>query len=158
MNIAILCVGKLRERFYADAAAEYLKRLTRYGKFEVIEHPDLPEPQNASDADRVRLMEKEGAALLKSIRQEDFVTALCIDAKQLSSTDFAAVLKRREMIRPRQVFVIGGSLGLSKDVLRRADDTLSMSDMTFPHQLARVMLLEQIYRAQKILAGEKYHK
>ena len=158
MNIAVLCVGKLREKFYADAAAEYLKRLTRYGKFEVIEHPDLPEPQNASDADRARLMEKEGAALLSSIRSSDFVTALCIDAKQLSSTDLAATLKKRETECARQVFVIGGSLGLSKDVLRRADDTLSMSKMTFPHQLARVMLLEQIYRAQKIIAGEKYHK
>ncbi len=158
MNVAILCVGKLREKFYADAAAEYGKRLSRYGKFEVIEHADLAEPTNASDADRQRLMDKEGASLLKSIAPGDFVTALCIDAKQVSSPELASLLKRRETACARQVFVIGGSLGLSKDVLARADDTLSMSKMTFPHQLARVMLLEQMYRAMKIGAGEKYHK
>ena len=158
MNAAILCVGKLREKFYADAAAEYLKRLSRYGKFEVIEHADLPEPQNASDADRLRVIEKEGAALMQSVKPTDFVTALVIDAKQLSSPDFAALMKRRETACARQVFLIGGSLGLSGAALARADDTLSLSAMTFPHQLARVMLLEQLYRAQKIIAGEKYHK
>lgn len=151
-------MGKLREKFYADAAAEYLKRLARYGKFEVIEHPDLPEPANASDADRARLTDKEGAAILKSILPGDHVTALCIDAAQIASPELAALVKRRETACARQVFVIGGSLGLSKAVLSRADGALSMSKMTFPHQLARVMLLEQLYRAMKIDAGEKYHK
>ncbi len=158
MNIVVVCVGRLREKYYADAAAEYLKRLTRYGKFEVIEHPDLPEPPNASDANRARVMEKEGAMILKSLLPGDRVTALCVGGRRLSSPDLAATLKRRETECARQAFIIGGSLGLSGDVLARADDRLSMSDMTFPHQLARVMLLEQIYRAMKIGAGEKYHK
>lgn len=158
MNAAIVCVGKLREKFYAGAADEYLKRLSRYGKMEIVELPDLPEPQNASDADRQKIMDREGESILKAIRSGDHVTAMCINAPQLTSEQFAEKLRQGDMRGGRQVFVIGGSLGLSKAVLQRADDILSMSKMTFPHQLARVMLLEQIYRGCKINAGEKYHK
>ena len=158
MNAAIVCVGKLREKFYAGAADEYLKRLSRYGKMEIVELPDLPEPQNASDADRQKIMDREGESILKAIRTGDHVTAMCINAPQFTSEQFAEKLRQGDMRGGRQVFVIGGSLGLSKAVLHRADDTLSMSKMTFPHQLARVMLLEQIYRGCKINAGEKYHK
>lgn len=158
MNAAIVCVGKLREKFYSLAAEEYLKRLSRYGKMEIMELPDLPEPQNASDADRQKIMDREGESILKAIRSGDHVTAMCINAPQLTSEQFAEKLRQGDMRGGRQVFVIGGSLGLSKAVLQRADDTLSMSKMTFPHQLARVMLLEQIYRGCKINAGEKYHK
>lgn len=158
MNAAVVCVGRLREKFYQDAAKEYEKRLSRFGKIEIIELPDLPEPANASDADRKKVMEKEGESILARIRPGDQVIALCVDAPQYSSEGFAARLAERDMKAGRQVFVIGGSLGLSPQVLRRADEKISFSQMTFPHQLARVILLEQLYRACKINAGEKYHK
>lgn len=159
MNAAILCVGKLREKYFADAAREYQKRISRFGKIEIIELPDLPEPANASEADRMKVMEKEGEAILSRVRPGDRVIALCIDAPQYESEAFAARLAQNDMrLGCRQVFVIGGSLGLSPAVVRRADEKISLSRMTFPHQLARVMLLEQMYRACKINAGEKYHK
>lgn len=158
MNAAIVCVGRLREKYYAGAAEEYLKRISRFGKTEILELPDLPEPANASDADRQKVMEKEGESILSRIRPEDHVIALCIEGPQYGSEAFAQKLRQAEMTGKRQVFVIGGSLGLSGAVIRRADEKLSFSKMTFPHQLARVMLLEQIYRACKINAGEKYHK
>ncbi len=159
MNAAIVCVGRLRESFYADAAKEYLKRLSRFGKTELIEVPDLPEPANASDADRAKVMEKEGQQILSRLRLGDRVIALCVNAPQYDSEAFARHLKEMEMLSgARQVFVIGGSLGLSPAVLQRADEKISFSKMTFPHQLARVILLEQLYRACKINAGEKYHK
>jgi len=154
----ILCVGRLKEAYWRDACGEYLKRLSRYGKPELIEVDDLPEPEHASDADRQRIMQKEGEALLRRIRPTDHVVALCIDAPQLTSEGLADLLKDRDQQGGRTVFVIGGSLGLSPQVIARADRRLSMSRMTFPHQLARVMLLEQLYRARKILAGERYHK
>ena len=158
MNAAILCVGRLREKYYADAAAEYLKRLSRFGKCEVIEIPDLPEPQNASDADRRKIMEKEGEGLLDKLRQNDRVIAMCIDGRQYPSEEIAAKLSNADLSGQRLVFVIGGSLGLSPQVVSRANEKLSLSKMTFPHQLARVILLEQIYRGCKINAGERYHK
>ena len=158
MNAAIVCVGRLREKYFQDAAGEYEKRLSRFGKLEIIELPDLPEPANASDADRKRVMEKEGESILSRIKPGDRVTALCVDAKQMDSEAFAMCLKEGDMRPGRQVFVIGGSLGLSPQVLQRADEKISFSKMTFPHQLARVILLEQMYRACKINAGERYHK
>ncbi len=158
MNITVLCVGKLKEKFYADAANEYIKRLSRYSRTDICEVPDLPEPANASDADRESVKTKEGRELLAKIRPQDRVCALCIDAPQLSSEQLAERISAAKMSGDRYVFVIGGSLGLSDEVLRRADERLSMSKMTFPHALARVMILEQIYRAEKINAGERYHK
>ncbi len=154
----ILCVGRLKEAYWRDACGEYLKRLSRYGKPELVEVDDLPEPEHASDVDRQKIMQKEGEALLKRIRPGDYVVALCIDAPQLTSEGLADLLKDRDLQGGRTVFVIGGSLGLSPQVIARADRKLSMSKLTFPHQLARVMLLEQLYRARKILAGERYHK
>ena len=154
----ILCVGRLKEAYWRDACGEYLKRLSRYGKPELIEVDDLPEPEHASDADRLKIIQKEGEALLKRIRPADYVVAMCIDAPQLTSEGLADLLQDRDQRGGRTVFVIGGSLGLSDQVIARADRRLSMSKMTFPHQLARVMLLEQLYRARKILAGERYHK
>ena len=154
----ILCVGRLKEDYWRQACAEYLKRLGRYGKPEVVEIDDLPEPEHASDADRLKIKQKEGEALLRRIRPADHVVALCIDAPQLTSEGLADALRERDLRGGRTVFVIGGSLGLSDEVIARADRRLSMSRMTFPHQLARVMLLEQLYRARKILAGERYHK
>lgn len=158
MNGAIICVGKLREKYFSGACEEYLKRLSRFGKMEMIELPDLPEPQNASDAQRQQIMEKEGESILSRIKSGDRVIAMCIDGPQYSSENFAKHLSENEMHFGRQVFVIGGSLGLSKAVIQRADEKISLSKMTFPHQLARVLLLEQIYRACKINAGERYHK
>ena len=158
MNAAILCVGKLREKCFFAAAEEYQKRLSRFGRLEVVELPDLPEPQNASPAQCRQVMDKEGESILARIRPNDFVTALCIDAPQYTSEAFAQALRADEMRPGRHVFVIGGSLGLSDAALRRANDRMSLSRMTFPHQLARVMLLEQTYRACKINAGERYHK
>ena len=158
MNAAIVCVGKLREKFYAAAAEEYAKRIARFGKMDVIELPDLPEPANASPADQRKVMEKEGESILSRIRPGDHVIALCIDASQDDSVAFAARIAENEMRGSRQVFVIGGSLGLSPAVIARADEKISLSRMTLPHQLARVVLLEQLYRACKINAGERYHK
>ena len=158
MNAAVVCVGRLKEKGYAAAAEEYLKRLSRFGKTEIIELPDLPEPPNASDADRAQVMEKEGQGILSRLKPADHVIALCVDGPQLTSEAFAARVSDLDMRGKRAVFVIGGSLGLSPAVIRRADEKLSLSKMTFPHQLARVLLLEQMYRACKINAGEKYHK
>ena len=158
MNILVLCVGHLKEKYWQDAAAEYEKRLQRYHRLAVQEVPDLPEPKGAGPAEEARVMEREGESLLKAIRPDDHVIAMCINAPQRTSTDLAGRMREMEMRGKRLVFLIGGSLGLSPQALARADETLSMSNMTFPHQLARVMLLEQIYRTAKINSGEKYHK
>ena len=158
MNVAVLCVGRLREKYWSDACAEYLKRLTRFGKTAVIEVPDLPEEKNASEADNRKVMDREAAALAKYVQPGDRVVCLCVDAPLWDSPALAEKVRRADMEGRRLVFVIGGSLGLGEEMLRRADEKMSMGRMTFPHQLARVMLLEQLYRAAKINSGEKYHK
>ena len=158
MNTAVLCVGKLRERYWREAADEDKKRLSRFGRIEEIEVADKPEPANASAADEMRVLREEGADLLKRIRPDDVVIALCIEGKAMTSPDLARALAQEEGSGRRVVFVIGGSLGLAPEVIARAQRKLSFSPMTFPHQLARVMLLEQVYRACKINAGERYHK
>ena len=159
MSAAILCVGKMKEKAYRELADEYLKRLGRYGKIEEIEIPDLPEPAGNSKAAEEQVKTREGEALLAKIRPGDRVIALTIRGKQRSSEELADHLREmRTNGISRMVFVIGGSLGLGENVLARADEEMSMSRMTFPHRLARVMLLEQLYRAEKIIAGERYHK
>ncbi len=158
MNARILTVGSLKEKWQREACAEYLKRLSRYGKYEVVEVPDEPEMANSSEALNEKLIAREGQALLKQIKPTDLAVALCIQATQLSSEELAATVKKWENGGRRTVFIIGGSLGLSKEVIDRADFKLSFSPMTFPHQLMRVILLEQLYRAEKINAGERYHK
>ena len=158
MNCAVIGVGKLRERCWREAADEYKKRLSRFGRVEEIEVSDLPEPANSSPALEERLREKEGEAILARIREGDVVVALCIEGQQLDSERFSQRLTALSGGGKRVVFVIGGSLGLSPEVVARAQEKLSFSPMTFPHQLARVMLLEQLYRACKIAAGERYHK
>ena len=158
MRIVILCAGKMKEKAYRQMADEYLKRLSRYGKYEEIEVPDLPE-DTGSAALEERVRTREGASMLARIQPEDRVVALTIPGRKLDSP---ALSRRMETFRSqsvlRVVFVIGGSLGLGQNVLARADEEWSLSDLTFPHQLARVMLLEQLYRAEKIAAGERYHK
>jgi len=159
MKVRIIAVGRLREKAYRELADEYLKRLSRYGTYEEVELKDLPEPDNAGDADRERVKTLEGEAILRQIRPEDRVVALTIPGKHLTSEELAGrVAAEKNAGTGRLIFVIGGSLGLGDNVLRRADAEMSMSRMTFPHQLARVMLLEQLYRAEKINAGERYHK
>lgn len=159
MKTVILCVGKLREAYWRDAAAEYAKRIGRFGGLEIIEIPDLAEPKNASAADIAKLVEAEGVTLLTQLKPRDHVVALCINGKQITSPALADKLADMELGGAgRAVFIIGGSNGLSTAVMQRAQEKLSFSPMTFPHQLARIMLLEQLYRARKILAGETYHK
>ena len=158
MNMALVCMGRLKEKYWRDAAAEYKKRFSRFGKWETIELPDLPEPANSSPAIEEQIKKKEGEAILARIRDGDIVVCLCIDGRQMDSVQLSAKLTELIDTGRRVVFVIGGSLGLSGDVVRRAQLRLSFSPMTFPHQLARIMLLEQTYRALKIAAGERYHK
>jgi len=157
MNVLVLAVGKLKEDWQKAACREYLKRLTRYGNYEVVEVSDQPEPERASAAQVAQVLEKEGRELLRRIRPDDRVVALCIDGKAPDSLGLARMLEGWADGR-RLVLVIGGSLGLSDEVLSRAEMRLSFSNLTFPHPLMRVILLEQLYRSARILAGQRYHK
>ncbi len=159
MSTAVIAVGRMKEKPYRQMADEYIKRLSRFGKFEEIELNDLPEPAGSSPALEEQLRTREGEAVLQRLKQGDHVIALTIPGKRMSSEELAAhVAELRTRGAGRVVFLVGGSLGLGSNVLARADEELSMGPMTFPHQLARVMLLEQLYRAEKIIAGERYHK
>lgn len=158
MNAAVLCVGKLKEPWQREACDEYLKRLSRYASIEVIEVPDQSEPAKPSEALERQLLEKEGAELLRRIKDTDYVVALCIDGQAPDSPGLAKKMDEWRQKGQRIVLVIGGSLGLWDAVIKRADFRLSFSKMTFPHPLMRVILLEQLYRAAKISAGERYHK
>lgn len=159
MNGTIIAVGRLREKPYRQMADEYLKRLSRFGKFTEIELPDLPEPAGASPATQAQIKNREGEGILAKLKPTDYVIALTIPGRQWDSPALARHLDELAARgKTDVVFLIGGSLGLSDACVARADETLSMSPMTFPHQLARVMLLEQLYRAMKINAGERYHK
>lgn len=159
MAVTVICVGKLREKYFADAAEEYLKRLKRIMPVTVVELPDEPEPAQPSDKLNEAVMKREGERILQKIGPQDHVIAMCIAGKQYESTELAR--KMSDLFtqgKSHVTFLIGGSLGLHPDVLKRANERMSMSKMTFPHQLARVMLLEQLFRAAKINAGERYHK
>ena len=158
MNGVILCVGKLKEKWQQQGCEEYLKRLSRYGKYEIIAVDDQREPEKPSEALLKQIVEREGQALLKHIRPTDRVICLCIRADAPDSVALSRRLEGWSGDGRRNVFVIGGSNGLSEAVLRRADATLSFSNLTFPHGLMRVILLEQLYRAERIRTGERYHK
>lgn len=159
MNIDIVCVGKVKERYLRDAIDEYRKRLSRFAKVDVIEVADEKTPEHASDTLNAQIKEKEGERILKHLRDGAFVVALAIEGDQLTSEQLAARIAQWGLHGVSHLqFVIGGSLGLDPRVLRRANILLSFSKMTFPHQLMRVILLEQIYRAFKINAHEPYHK
>ena len=149
LNVNILCVGNLKEPYWRDACAEYAKRLGGFCKFSIIEISETRLPKSYSDADIAKVIESEGERILEKIPSGSFVIAMCIEGKELSSPQLA---------ESRVDFVIGGSYGLSEAVKKRADLRLSMSPMTFPHQLARVILCEQVYRAFSINADTKYHK
>ncbi|MBQ4422973.1 MAG: 23S rRNA (pseudouridine(1915)-N(3))-methyltransferase RlmH [Clostridia bacterium] len=158
MKIRICCVGKLKEAFFTDACAEFQKRLSRFCELEIVEVPDEKAPESLHPADEAIVKEKEGRRILKAIGPKDFVVALAIDGSQMTSEAFAAYLAERETEARPLTFVIGGSLGLSDEVYARANARLSFSKMTFPHRIARLLLLEQLYRGFKIRAHEAYHK
>lgn len=159
MQYTILCVGKIKERFFADAISEYRKRLSRYGKTEVIEVLDERTPDRASEAEEQQIRQKEADRLLRHIKENMYIIALDLKGKEFDSITFAKHLGEI-MVRGNShlTFVIGGSLGLHPSVLQRADERICFSKMTFPHPLMRVILLEQIYRANRIQKGEPYHK
>ena len=159
MKISILCVGKIKEDFYKKAILEYMKRLSRYCKPEIIEVPDEKTPEGASDAVMDQIKEKEGEQLLKQLKENAYVIALAIQGNMPDSLELADKIDKLGLKgKSHIVFVIGGSLGLSEKVLKRADERLSFSNLTFPHQLMRVILLEQIYRSYRIIHKEPYHK
>ena len=159
MNIKILCVGKIKEKFYRDAIDEYVKRLSKYCSVSVVEVPDEKTSENASDNEIDIVKDKEGERLLKHISDRDYVIALAILGKQMDSVVFSRFIEDLGIQgKSSLVFVIGGSLGLSDTILKRSDFQISFSKMTFPHQLMRVILSEQIYRAMRIMKNEPYHK
>lgn len=159
MKISIICVGKIKEKFYRMALDEYTKRMSRYCKLEILEVADEKTPDNASNHEMTLIKDKEGERILKNIRRDAMVIALAIDGKMLSSEQLADKIGQLGVMGESQIqFIIGGSLGLSDRVLKEADMLLSFSKMTFPHQLMRVILLEQIYRSYRIIHGEPYHK
>lgn len=159
MKIDICCVGKVKESYFRGGIEEYSKRLSKYCKLDVLEVADEKTPDKASEALETEIKRKEGERLLKNIKDDAFVIVLAIDGKPLSSEQLADKIDSLGVSGTSHIqFVIGGSLGLSEEVLRRANFKLSFSNMTFPHQLMRVILLEQIYRSYRIIHGEPYHK
>ena len=159
MKISLLTVGKCKEKYWNDAAAEYRKRLGRYADVEILEVADEKTPEGASPREEDLIREKEGERLLKKIREDAYVIALAIEGEAVDSPELSRRLEQLGVRGTSHIqFVIGGSLGLSPAVLKRADWKLSFSRMTFPHQMMRVILLEQIYRSFRIAKGEPYHK
>ena len=159
MKITILCVGKVKESFMREAVGEYRKRLSRYVKLDIVEVADERTPDHASEKEEAIIREKEGERLFRKLKPDDVVIALAINGMQHDSLSFARMMDHFGLSgKGNVVFVIGGSLGLSDQLLKRADKQLSFSKMTFPHQLMRVILLEQIYRSYRIIHGEPYHK
>ena len=159
MKISIVCVGRLKEKYWTAAVDEYSKRLGKYIKLDITELPDEKAPESMSVAQERQVKEKEGERILKAIKDDAFVVTPEIEGKQLTSVELAGFISEKMTRGVSHIaFVIGGSLGLSDEVIKKSDYHLSFSKMTFPHQLMRVVLLEQIYRACRINAGEPYHK
>ncbi len=158
-RVTVLCVGKLKEKFYIDAAAEYVKRLQRHCKLELIELPEQRLPDDPSPAEIQKALRTEGDAIRERLPKGGAVIALCIEGRPCSSQELSRRMAEFGVQGKTQLtFLIGGSVGLDEDLKRQADWRLSMSPMTFPHHMARIMLLEQIYRAYQIAGGTKYHK
>ncbi|MDO4544389.1 MAG: 23S rRNA (pseudouridine(1915)-N(3))-methyltransferase RlmH [Clostridia bacterium] len=158
MNIKICCVGKLKDRYYEEGCGDYIKRLLRFCKLSVLEVADEKAADTLSKSEQEQVKDKEGQRLLRCIEQGDYVIALTIDGSSPDSLLFAEKLGRYRLGGKTVAFVIGGSLGLSEAVLARADERLSLSKLTLPHRLARLILLEQLYRGFKILSNQTYHK
>lgn len=157
MNITVLCVGKIKEKYFTDAINEYKKRMSRFGKFEMIEIPDEKIPDRASEKEMSAIKDKEGKAILAKLKS-GYVVAMCIEGTEVSSEQLADKISAVSMTSSNITFIIGGSLGLSDEVKSRSDIRLSFGRITLPHQLMRVVLCEQIYRAFKIINNESYHK
>lgn len=159
MNITLITVGKLKEKYLKQAIDEYSKRLSRYCKLEIIELNDEKTPDNASEKEELMIKDKEGKAILSRVKDNAYVVAMDLKGKQLTSEELASFISDCGVRgNSNIVFIIGGSLGLSEEVIKRADYKLCFSKMTFPHQLFRVMLLEQVYRSFRINNNEPYHK
>lgn len=158
MKITVICVGKIKEKFFTEAVSEYAKRISRFATFETVEVKDEKIPENASQKECDLILEKEGNAILAKIPKNSFTVAMCIEGRELSSTELAGKLDEIKQTSSNITFIIGGSLGLSKAVKAASDMHLSFGKITLPHQLMRVVLAEQLYRAFKIGAGESYHK
>lgn len=159
MKITVITVGKMKEKYLRDAVAEYSKRLGAYCKLEIIEVADEKTPDHAGEAQERMILAKEAQRILRYIKEDAFVITLEIGGKQLSSEELAAEIERLGVQGTGHlIFIIGGSIGLGKEVLDRSGFALSFSRMTFPHQLMRVILLEQIYRSFRIIQGAPYHK
>ena len=159
MNITIITVGKLKEKYLKQGIDEYLKRMSAYAKLDIIELPDEKAPETLSEIEMIQIKEKEGLRILAKVNPDAYVIALAIEGKMKTSEELADTLDKLATYGKSKItFIIGGSLGLSKEVMQRADEALSFSKMTFPHQLMRLILVEQVYRAYRINRGEPYHK
>ena len=158
MKVSIICVGKIKEKFYTDAILEYTKRMKRFADFQIIEVPDEKIPDNASENEKELVKDREGKKILEKLKGDEFVVTLCIEGKTLSSTELADTIKNAYQNTNHIAFIIGGSLGLSDDVKNKSSLRLSFGRMTLPHQLMRVVLVEQIYRSFMINSGATYHK
>lgn len=159
MNIRVICIGSLKEAYWKSACEEYLSRIKPYADIEVIECPDFPSKENAGEAMEEQVKEKEAARVLKYLKPQDYVIALDLNKKEYTSPEFASHLEQCFVRGGSSItFLIGGSLGLADSLKSRANESVTFGKMTFPHQLSRVMLLEQIYRAFRILHHEPYHK
>lgn len=159
MKITVVCVGKIKEKYFTMGIEEYSKRLSRYCKLDIIQVPDEKTPDNASEAEESMIKKKEGERILKHVKDNAYVIALAIEGKMLTSEELADKIDKLGVGGDSHiVFIIGGSLGLDEEVLKRADYKLSFSKMTFPHQMMRMVLLEQVYRGYRIIMGEPYHK
>ena len=159
MKITVITVGKIKEKYLKDAIDEYVKRLGRYCKLEIIEVADEKTPDDASSASEDTIRAKEAERILKYVRDDAYIITLEIKGKQLSSEELAEKIDKLGVQgKSHIIFIIGGSIGLGEEVLKKSDFALSFSKMTFPHQLMRVILLEQIYRSYRIICGEPYHK
>lgn len=158
MKVSILCVGKIKEKFYTDAITEYAKRMKRFADFEIIEIPDERIPDNASEKENEMIKIREGEKILAKLKNDAFVITLCIEGKTLSSTELADTIANACQNTSHITFIIGGSLGLSDAVKSKSKLRLSFGRMTLPHQLMRVVLAEQIYRSFMINSGSTYHK
>jgi 23S rRNA (pseudouridine1915-N3)-methyltransferase len=159
MNIKIVTVGKLKEKYLIQGINEYVKRLGAYAKIQLVEVPDEKAPESMSEAEMLQVKEKEGKRILAKIKDQEYVFALAIEGKNPTSEAFAKQIEQLGVQGKSQlVFVIGGSLGLSQEVMQRSNGQISFGKMTFPHQLMKLILVEQIYRAFRINTGAPYHK
>ena len=159
LNVMLICVGKMREKFYIDAFEEYRKRLQTYCRLELVEITEQRLSDRPAEKEITAALEREGQEILKTVPADAYLVALCVEGKQMPSEGMAELIAARENSgKPKLCFVIGGSFGLADCTKKRADFRLSMSKMTFPHHLARVMLAEQLYRGYKIKEGSRYHK